>query len=288
MNLESHDQEIQDAYQSSNTESDPNLDAERQLYDDLEKTTLKADDLLTVYGTAFCPMVGPVRRLLDEASVHYEYIDIRQDRAAAARVREITGGYESVPTLVFPDGKTLIEPGMQALRKELLAMGEGGEALASPVTAMKAGLSNPIYLLLALIALALLVAVLLSGCADVARAPEDGPAVGLPNPASVNCEEQGGTLQIETQPDGGQFGLCYFEDNRQCEEWALFRGDCPVGGIDVSGYETEAGRFCAISGGMYAANGTDAANNEAGSCTLPDGTVCEAQAFYEGRCGPRE
>lgn len=117
---------------------------------------------LIVYGTPFCPMVPPVRRLLEEAGVAYDYIDIRQDREAAARVREITGGYESVPTLVFPDGKALVEPRVQALREALLARDQDNETLQSSGAAFKAGLSNPMYLILALIALALVAAVLLS------------------------------------------------------------------------------------------------------------------------------
>jgi mycoredoxin len=162
MNLKPYEKEIQDSHQSSQTESGPILKEERQLNDEVAATTMKAThNLITVYGTPYCPMVGPVRRLLDEAGISYDYIDIRQDRDAAARVREITGGYESVPTLEFSDGRTMVEPGTRALRQELLAMGEGSGALTSPVTAMKAGLSNPIYIVLALFALAMLVAVLL-------------------------------------------------------------------------------------------------------------------------------
>lgn len=47
----------------------------------------------------------------------------------------------------------------------------------------------------------------------------------MANPASQNCVNQGGTLTIEERGDGGQFGVCTFEDNLQCEEWALLRGD---------------------------------------------------------------
>jgi hypothetical protein len=32
--------------------------------------------------------------------------------------------------------------------------------------------------------------------------------------------------------------VCVFGDNRQCEEWALMRGQCPAGGIRVTGYVT--------------------------------------------------
>ena len=49
----------------------------------------------------------------------------------------------------------------------------------------------------------------------------------LANPASVNCVQQEGTLSIERRPDGGEYGVCVFADNYQCEEWALLRGECP-------------------------------------------------------------
>jgi putative hemolysin len=49
------------------------------------------------------------------------------------------------------------------------------------------------------------------------------PRIGMPNPASVHCTQQGGRLEIRTNKDGGQFGVCLFSDGRQCEEWALLR-----------------------------------------------------------------
>jgi putative hemolysin len=98
----------------------------------------------------------------------------------------------------------------------------------------------------------------------------------LANPASQRCAQEGGTLQIEQRPDGGQFGVCVFTDNRQCEEWALFRVECPVGGLRVTGYITPASRFCAITGGKY-----DDANK---ICTLPDGKVCNAEDYWAGSC----
>jgi hypothetical protein len=73
----------------------------------------------------------------------------------------------------------------------------------------------------------------------------------LANPASENCVTTGGRLVIETAP-GGQYGVCVFEDNRQCEEWALLRGACAIGGIKVTGYATPQARYCAIRGGDYA------------------------------------
>ena len=108
----------------------------------------------------------------------------------------------------------------------------------------------------------------------------------LPNPASENCIAQGGTLSIETRGDGGQYGVCLFEDNRQCEEWALLRGDCPVGGLKVTGYVTPAAIYCAITGGEYAVTGESNTGDEEGTCTFPDGTVCDVWEYYNGQCAP--
>ena len=81
-------------------------------------------------------------------------------------------------------------------------------------------------------------------CAETAR------PVQRANPASQNCVQQGGKLVIERGP-GGEIGMCLFENNRQCEEWALLRGLCPAGDIRVTGYATPEERLCAIRGGQY-------------------------------------
>lgn len=113
-----------------------------------------------LYGRPGCPMVPPVRRLLDEAGVVYTYLDIRQDKEAAVQLRQLTGGYESVPTVVLPDGRVLVEPGVMALRK---ALGEAGEGKPPGSAAtVKAGLMNPVYVILVLIGLALTVAALIA------------------------------------------------------------------------------------------------------------------------------
>jgi putative hemolysin len=120
----------------------------------------------------------------------------------------------------------------------------------------------------------------------VATQPEKTTQPGMANPASENCTAQGGTLTIETRGDGGQYGVCYFEDNQQCEEWALLRGECPVGGVKVTGYVTPAARYCAISGGTYAITGNSGQDDEQGTCTFKDGSQCDAWDYYNGMCAP--
>jgi len=77
-------------------------------------------------------------------------------------------------------------------------------------------------------------------------APTEDPAgggAGLPNPASVYCQEQGHNLETRSDADGGQYGVCIFPDGSECEEWSYYRGECspsgqpvPSGGQPVVGW----------------------------------------------------
>lgn len=106
----------------------------------------------------------------------------------------------------------------------------------------------------------------------------------MANPASVNCEKQGGKLVIEKRGDGGEYGICFFEDNRQCEEWALMNGECPVGGLKVTGYITPASTYCAIIGGTYQITDKSGAADEQGTCAFKNGNVCDVWEYYNGKC----
>ena len=46
----------------------------------------------------------------------------------------------------------------------------------------------------------------------------------MANPASANCVNVGGTVQIKDSP-ASQYGMCAFPNGTACEEWALFRGE---------------------------------------------------------------
>ncbi len=76
-----------------------------------------------VYGHAACPMVPPVLALLKRSKVDYVYIDIHRDSEARQRVREINNGYESVPTIILPNGSALSEPSISTLSSQLQKAG---------------------------------------------------------------------------------------------------------------------------------------------------------------------
>jgi len=72
---------------------------------------------IVVYGTTGCGACRLVKRVLDEVGREYEWIDIDRIPEAAELVIEPNAGFRSVPTIVFPDGRVLVEP----RRHELLA-----------------------------------------------------------------------------------------------------------------------------------------------------------------------
>jgi len=124
-------------------------------------------------------------------------------------------------------------------------------------------------------AVLLALALLAAACGDDDQQEQSG----LPNPASVYCEEQGGTLEIREEA-GGQVGYCVFDDGSECEEWAYFRGECSPGestGGDT-GMANPASVYCEEQGGTL-----DLAT---GICTLLDGSQCDEWAFFRGECGP--
>lgn len=80
-------------------------------------------DKITLYGHATCPNVAPIKGLLKLSKVEFEYVDIHKEPADAEIVRTINDGYESVPTLVFPDGSTLTEPSINVIKAKLAQFG---------------------------------------------------------------------------------------------------------------------------------------------------------------------
>ena len=57
-------------------------------------------------------------------------------------------------------------------------------------------------------------------------ATTDMPQAGMPNPASIYCEQNGNKLEIVTAADGSQSGICIFPNGSSCDEWAYYRGEC--------------------------------------------------------------
>ena len=50
----------------------------------------------------------------------------------------------------------------------------------------------------------------------------------IPNPASKNCLDKGGKLEMREET-AGTLGICKFTDGTECEEWKFYRNECQKG-----------------------------------------------------------
>ena len=66
--------------------------------------------MITVYSAEWCGDCRRSKRLLAKLNIEYKLIDVESDLTAADKVREINGGMQSIPVIVFDDGTHLSEP----------------------------------------------------------------------------------------------------------------------------------------------------------------------------------
>ncbi|HEY3293222.1 MAG TPA: glutaredoxin domain-containing protein [Candidatus Nanopelagicaceae bacterium] len=74
---------------------------------------------VTMYSASWCGDCRRSKRLLDNLKVNYTLVDVENDPLAAAKVKEINGGLQSIPVIVFQDGTHLTEPSDKDLTKKL-------------------------------------------------------------------------------------------------------------------------------------------------------------------------
>jgi putative hemolysin len=138
---------------------------------------------------------------------------------------------------------------------------------------------------------------LLSACAPSGTAAPiqtDQSAQGYPNsqmanPASVYCQEKGGTSQIRTASDGSQSGVCVFPDGSECDEWAYYRSECAPGGKEAA-YPSTGACPAFENKAAEAARGSLAGQLKVDPCTITMTSL--DQATYTDTClglgGPAE
>jgi len=76
-------------------------------------------DELVVYTTPTCGQCWALKLRLKRERIAFREIGIENDAAARRFVRGVSGGYTSVPTVVLPSGRVLVEPSYTQVRAAL-------------------------------------------------------------------------------------------------------------------------------------------------------------------------
>jgi mycoredoxin len=72
-----------------------------------------------MYTTPWCGYCRRLKSQLAREGIEISEVDIERDPAAAEYVMTVNGGYQTVPTIVFPDGSTLTNPSARAVKQRM-------------------------------------------------------------------------------------------------------------------------------------------------------------------------
>jgi thioredoxin reductase (NADPH) len=79
---------------------------------------LNADNI-TLIGANWCPDCRRAKAFLGEHRIAYDYVDLEVHPEATEIVERFNGGGRTIPTIIFPDGSHLAEPGNDELADKL-------------------------------------------------------------------------------------------------------------------------------------------------------------------------
>jgi mycoredoxin len=77
---------------------------------------------LTMYTTPWCGYCKRLKRQLAADDIEIAEVDIEQDHEAADFVMSVNRGFQTVPTVVFPDGSALTNPTAALVKARLLEL----------------------------------------------------------------------------------------------------------------------------------------------------------------------
>lgn len=86
--------------------------------DDLYTT---APAQIVMYTTAYCSDCMRAKKFFEVNNIPVLRVDLEGNPEAANFVMKVNNGYRSVPTIIFPDGSILVEPGWEELKAKFSA-----------------------------------------------------------------------------------------------------------------------------------------------------------------------
>lgn len=76
---------------------------------------------IVMYTTDYCSDCFRAKAFFDSNNIEYVQVRLEEDPQATDFVVNVNHGYRSVPTIVFPDGSVLVEPGWEELKEKLFS-----------------------------------------------------------------------------------------------------------------------------------------------------------------------
>jgi mycoredoxin len=92
---------------------------EMSAFPTVESEQASSSGEIVIYSTAWCGDCRRAKRIFAASGVPYREIDIEEHPNAAQLVQRVNNGFLSVPTILFPDGSALVEPGNAELQAKL-------------------------------------------------------------------------------------------------------------------------------------------------------------------------
>ncbi len=78
-----------------------------------------AEGAITMFSTTWCGYCRRLKSQLDREGIGYTEVNIEDEPGAAAIVREVNDGNQTVPTVLFPDGSAVTNPSIQQVKERL-------------------------------------------------------------------------------------------------------------------------------------------------------------------------
>ena len=76
---------------------------------------------IVMYTTEYCADCHRAKKFFETNDIPYTRVNLEGNPEATEFVMQINNGYRSVPTIIFPDGSILVEPGWEELKAKFTA-----------------------------------------------------------------------------------------------------------------------------------------------------------------------
>jgi len=73
---------------------------------------------IVMYVTEHCSDCLRAKRFFEANNIPHLRVSLEGDSQATEFVMQVNRGYRSVPTIIFPDGTVLVEPGWEELNRK--------------------------------------------------------------------------------------------------------------------------------------------------------------------------